>query len=242
MALIDVVIPCYRYGHFLRQSVESVLTQDVDVRVLIIDDCSPDDSADVGRAIADADSRVEFRRHAMNAGHIDTYNEGIEWVSSPFFLLLSADDYLTPGALRRALALLERNRDVGFVFGDVLEEDAKGIQTPMRPLEGRLEHNGNLIIESERFLRASGGTNIVSTPSAVVRTTLQKKIGGYRRDLPHSGDMAMWWRFASLARVGFIEDFQAVYRRHGNNMSSRYQYWSSPSRPASASRRPAARL
>jgi glycosyltransferase involved in cell wall biosynthesis len=219
---IDVVIPCYRYGRFLRQSVESVLSQDVAARVLVIDDCSPDDSAEVCDGLAGEYPQVAFRRHVVNAGHIDTYNEGIAWASSPYFLLLSADDYLTAGALRRSLDLLERRPDVGFVFGDVLEEDAAGGHTPMRPLEGRLETRAEMVIETERFLRASGGVNIVSTPSAVVRTPLQKKIGGYRKDLPHSADMAMWWRFASLANVGFIDDFQAVYRRHGHNMSAQY--------------------
>ena len=45
---VSVVIPCYRYGRFLPACVQSVLDQDgVDVRVLIIDDASPDDSAEV---------------------------------------------------------------------------------------------------------------------------------------------------------------------------------------------------
>ncbi len=47
MSFVDVIVPCYRYGHFLRECVESVLEQEVNVRVLIIDDASPDDTAEV---------------------------------------------------------------------------------------------------------------------------------------------------------------------------------------------------
>ena len=75
---VDVVIPCYKYGRYLRRCVESVVQQrDASVRILILDDASPDDSAEVGEALADEYSQVEFRRHVINAGHIATYNEGL---------------------------------------------------------------------------------------------------------------------------------------------------------------------
>jgi GT2 family glycosyltransferase len=49
LSSVDVVVPSYRYGRFLRQCVESVLSQEgVDVRVLIIDDASPDDTRHAG--------------------------------------------------------------------------------------------------------------------------------------------------------------------------------------------------
>jgi glycosyltransferase involved in cell wall biosynthesis len=68
MSSVSVVIPCYNYGHFLEEAVGSALTgQDgVDVRVLIIDDASPDDSVQQARRIAAADPRVEVR-----SGHPD---------------------------------------------------------------------------------------------------------------------------------------------------------------------------
>jgi hypothetical protein len=55
-----------------------------------------------------------------------------------------------------------------------------------------------------------------------VRTKTQKRIGGYRPELPHSGDMEMWLRFAAHGSVGFVDRLQAVYRRHAGNMSSLY--------------------
>ena len=112
MSSVSVVVPCYNYGHFLEECVASVLDdQDgVDVRVLIIDDASPDDSADVAKKIAARDPRVEVVVHTTNAGNIATFNEGlIEWADGDYCLLLSADDRVTPGALRRAAELLDAN-------------------------------------------------------------------------------------------------------------------------------------
>jgi glycosyltransferase involved in cell wall biosynthesis len=222
MSDIDVVVPCYRYGRYLRQCVDSILSQDVDARVLIIDDCSPDDSGEIADAIAAADSRVLAWRHTVNAGHIRTYNEGIEWASAEYFLLLSADDYLTPGALGRALAMMRARPDVGFVFGNALAQNDRGEQQPIRPLAGRVATEADIVFTGRHFLTISQAANLVPTATAVVRTHLQKRVGGYQADLPHSADMAMWWRFAALASVGYIDQFQAIYRHHGDNMSTTY--------------------
>src|SRR4051794_36118412 len=111
---IDVVIPCYNYGRYLRQCVESVLQQEgVEVRCLIIDDCSPDNTPEVGCTLAAEDSRVEYRRHEKNLRHIATYNEGFEWVTGDAVLLLSADDLLTVGSLRRSADVLTREAGAG---------------------------------------------------------------------------------------------------------------------------------
>ena len=88
MSSVDVIVPCYRYGHFLRECVESVLSQAVEnVRILIIDDASPDNTAEVAADLVREDSRVTFVRHTINKEHIATYNEGIEWASVDYMLL-----------------------------------------------------------------------------------------------------------------------------------------------------------
>ncbi|MGY4472207.1 glycosyltransferase involved in cell wall biosynthesis [Bradyrhizobium sp. LB9.1b] len=98
MSSVDIVVPCFRYGHFLRECVESVLAQSgPELRVLIIDDASPDNTAEVAEELARSDPRVDYRRHTSNQGLIATANEGIAWARADYMLLLSADDYLLPG-------------------------------------------------------------------------------------------------------------------------------------------------
>ena len=63
------------------------------------------------------DPRVEYRRHQVNQRHIATYNEGLDWATGAYTLLLSADDLLAPDALARAVSLLDRYSNVGFVYG-----------------------------------------------------------------------------------------------------------------------------
>lgn len=223
MSSIDVIVPCYRYGLFLKQCVESVLGQShQDVHVLIIDDASPDNTPEVGLQLERDDSRVTFVRHRLNQGHISTYNEGIDWARSDYMLLLSADDYLLPGALSRAAAFLDDHPSVGFVFGNALELFDDGSTASCTPIAEVFNEGEQRVFTGTEFIDLSHNINIVPTPTAFVRTSLQKKVGGYRPQLPHSGDMENWWRLAAHSSVGLVGARQAVYRRHATNMSTTY--------------------
>jgi glycosyltransferase involved in cell wall biosynthesis len=217
MATIDVIVPCYNYGPFLRECVESVLAQSFRaVRVLIIDDASTDTTPIVAKELVLEDPRVSLIRHAANMGHIATYNEGIAWASADYMLLLSADDFLLPGALARAAALMDAHPEVGFTFGRYMQL-YPGDPCPAPPKDHG--HQAWQILDGLEFVALNGARNDVATATAVVRTALQKQLGGYSPDLPHAGDMEMWLRFALHGPVGFIETEQAVYRRHEQNMS-----------------------
>lgn len=218
MVTVDVVIPCYNYARYLEQCVESVLAQSqLSIRVLVLDDCSTDASPELGQMLARRDSRVTFVRHRRNRGHILTYNEGIEWATGDYFLLLSADDYLLPGALARATKLMDSDTKIVLVYGSAVRLQDDGKYT----LVGKMPGPGRVMLGQE-WIRACGGTNFVPTPTAVVRTWAQKDAGGYSPNLPISGDMEMWLRLATRGSVGFIQSSQAVYRRHGSNMSVPY--------------------
>jgi glycosyltransferase involved in cell wall biosynthesis len=228
---VDVIVPCYRYGHFLRECVESVLSQSgVSVRVLIIDDASPDNTAEVAADLVREDPRVTFIRHSENKGHIATYNEGIDWASADYMLLLSADDYLLPGAVSRAADLMDAHPEVGLTFGNVVELRDGGTKTPVRSVVEPADKSVRRILGGLEFIELNGPNCLVSTCTAVVRTALQKRLGGYRPQLPHAGDMEMWLRFAAYTSVGFVSAYQGIYRRHSANMSAACYYYTADGR------------
>jgi glycosyltransferase involved in cell wall biosynthesis len=220
MAAVDVVVPCYNYARFLPAAVGSILSQPgVDVRVLILDDCSTDDTPEVCRALA-ADPRVEYRRHATNRGHIATYNEGLAWLAAEYCLVLSADDMLAPGALFRACTVMDAHPEVGLTHG-------LSIWTPHPE-----HHAGPFVVTPEvtiqtgpEFIRSrcEAGHNLVEAPTTIGRTAVQRSVGDYRPELPHSGDMEMWLRYAAFGSVAMLNAHQAFYRTHGQNMSTNYR-------------------
>jgi hypothetical protein len=218
MTKIDVVVPCYNYGRFLTSCVASILDQSVrDLRILIIDDASTDNSLSVARELAENDPRVSVVAHSQNKGHIGTYNEGIAWASADYFLLLSADDFLVPGALERAIAIMDENPDVGLTHGEGIvwydDQPLPAVATQQTFTWARHD----LISEI-----CATGINLVATPTAIGRMTIQKTVGGYKESLSHSGDMEMWLRFAAHGAVARIDAAQAIYRRHSSAMSNAY--------------------
>jgi glycosyltransferase involved in cell wall biosynthesis len=213
----SVVIPSYNYGALLEGCVTSVLEQEsVAVRVLIVDDCSPDDTATVGRELAARDSRVEFRRHERNVGLIGTANEGIEWSDGEFSLLLSADDLVTPGAFARAAAVMRRHPAVGLVYGSA------PYWTEGQPLPGQTGRwTGTRVWSGERWLRriCRCAQNGISSPEAIVRTAVQQRVGGYDPHCHHASDLNMWLRIAAVSDVAYIAGApQAIYRVHSDSM------------------------
>jgi hypothetical protein len=220
MSAVDIIVPCYRYGRYLRECVRSVLVQSIrEVRVLILNDASPDETDKIANELVREDSRVTYIRHTVNQGHIDSYNEGISWAVSDYLLVLSADDYLLPGALERAIKIMDAHPQVALAFGNAIEMDEQGKKRTTSCIECSGEDK---ILCGEEFIHLSGPRNIVPTPTAIVRTCLQKQVGGYRKELPHAGDMELWFRLAAHAQVAFIKSPQAVYRRHSSNMSLSY--------------------
>jgi glycosyltransferase involved in cell wall biosynthesis len=218
---VTVVIPCYNYGRYLRECVSSVLTQGVDLDIDIIDDASTDDTESVGSALAAEDERVTYHRHERNIGHIATYNEGLGRAGGIYSILLSADDMLAPGALGRAIGVLDENPDVVLfhgkhaVFRDTPPETASGRRPGVRIWEGQefIEHCCREV------------WNPVSCPTVIVRTSAQKSVGGYIASLPHSGDMEMWLRLATRGRVAELRGVvQAFYRVHETNMHKNLYY------------------
>jgi glycosyl transferase family 2 len=223
VASVDVVVPSYNYARFLPRCIQSLLSQvGVDVRVLILDDCSTDDTSELGPALARQDSRVEYRRHARNVGHIATYNEGLlGWARADYSLLISADDLLAHRALETVTRVLDAHPEMGMCYGMagiILDDDDPPAQ--QNDAASLAPHQ---VVASESFLeRCFMHGNPVPTPTAFVRTRVQQAIGGYDPALPHSGDLEMWMRFATQGPIGIVGAILGYYRKHQTSMSVQY--------------------
>ncbi|QSR32555.1 glycosyl transferase family 2 [Nocardioides sp. S5] len=212
---VSVVIPCYRYGGYLPDAVASVLDQDgLDVDVLVVDDASPDDSAEVARRLAATDPRVSVLVHERNAGHIQTYNDGLSRATGDYVVLLSADDLLPRNSLTRAVALMEAHPRVGLVYGYArsFTDEPEAVPDTTRSWT---------VWQGHDWLRrtARSGRCFLASPEAVMRREALAETDLYDPRLPHSGDFDMWMRTAARWDVGRVNGpIQAHYRVHAANM------------------------
>jgi Glycosyl transferase family 2 len=215
---VSVIIPCFNYGHYLPESVASALAQsEVDPEVIIVDDASTDDSADIAARFAQADQRVRVVRHRRNTGHVQAFNDGLQEATGEFIVRLDADDLLTPGSLARAVALFDAFPKVGLVYGHPVHF------TTAVPPAARTAVRGWRVWAGEDWVayRCRRGVNCITTPEVVIRASVMKPIGGLNTALHFAQDMEMWLRTASVSDVGRIDGAdQAFHRDHPGSMSA----------------------
>ncbi len=113
---VSFIVPCYKLAHLLPECINSILAQSYgNFEVLIMDDCSPDDTAEVAQSFRD--KRVRHIRNNSNLGHLNNYNKGISLAVGRYVWLISADDYLrTPYVLKRYVDLLDDNSKIGYTY------------------------------------------------------------------------------------------------------------------------------
>jgi succinoglycan biosynthesis protein ExoO len=106
--VVSVLIPAYNVADYLDKSVGSALAQDVEVEVIIVDDCSTDDGA-TAAAIRrlEADPRVRGFRLAVNEGISGARNKGIDEARGEWIAFLDADDWFAPDRLSYLLTVAE---------------------------------------------------------------------------------------------------------------------------------------
>lgn len=150
---VTTVIPTFRRPRLLRRAINSALEQDgVEARVSVFDNCSGDDTGSVVAGLQD--SRVGYYCHPFNLGALKNFQYGVARVDTPFFSILSDDDYLLPGFYQRAIAALEAHPEAMFWIGVTLNVDGRGTVWDARM--NRWEREG-LFLPPEGAIAMTGG-------------------------------------------------------------------------------------
>ncbi len=218
-ASVSVVIPCYNYATFLPEALRSALGQEgVDVEVIVVDDASSDDSAEVAEKFAAEDSRVRVIRLEQNGGQVAAVNLALSMASGEFIVRLDADDLLTPGSLARSTALLQAFPNVGLVYGYPRHfEGDPPADVNLSPVESWSVWSGAAWAAD----RCYKGYNCITTPEVVLRASVLERVGDVDPRLRIAEDMHWWLRFAAESDIGRVNGpTQALHRDHGASMTA----------------------
>jgi glycosyltransferase involved in cell wall biosynthesis len=214
---VSFIVPCYKLAHLLPECVNSILSQTYrDFEVLILDDCSPDNTAEVARSFRDP--RVKHIRNEPNLGHLRNYNKGISLARGRYIWLISADDYLRrPYVLERYVALLDEHPNVGYTF-------CAGVGVRNGQETGVLNYSvyqgRDGIVPGRVLLRKLLRANIVLAASGLVRRECYEELSVFPPNMPWAGDWYLWCLFALYHDVGFFAEPMVCYREHSLSMTS----------------------
>ncbi len=108
---VTVVMPSYNVAPYIEGSVRSVIAQTfTDWELLIVDDCSTDDSYDIACRIAETDERIRVLKNEKNSGVARTRNVGIAQAKGKYVALLDSDDQWCETKLEKQLALMKEKK------------------------------------------------------------------------------------------------------------------------------------
>jgi len=210
MALIDVIIPCYNYGMYLNDSIESVLRQTFqDFNLFIIDDGSTDNTREVGERFQSIHPNIHYVFHE-NRGLPAARNVGLKLSTAPFIAFLDADDVWMPKKLEESLRLFSLQPNIGMVYTVIELMDNAGNQlSPARPCAP---------VKGNVFRQLLFRNRIVSPSSVLLRRECIDKVGGFDELLPCCADWDLWLRITRFFQIDFVANPMVKVRIHPSNM------------------------
>ncbi len=203
--LVSVYITNFNYANFIRQSVESVLSQTLqDFELLIIDDGSTDNSREIIESYRDH-PQVSII-YQQNKGLNVTNNIAMRASHGKYLIRLDADDYLTSDALETMCAVLENDASLGLVFPDYYYVDVHGHITGE---EKRHDFDSEVSLYDQP---AHGACTMI-------RLEFLKNLGGYNESFICQDGYDLWIKFIMHHKVTNVKRPLFYYRRHGNNLT-----------------------
>jgi glycosyltransferase involved in cell wall biosynthesis len=219
--LVSVIVPSYNYGHFLPETLASVRAQTLDAwECLVVDDGSTDDTWEVAFAAARADERIRYIRR-VNGGLAAARNTGLAAAAGEYVQFLDADDAIEPRKLEVHARLLQREIDIGIVYGNVRYFDSE-TRERRRGLFADEAWMPEVSGAGEAMLRALLRANIMVVNSPLVRRAVIDAVGRFDESLTSLEDWDYWLRCALAGTpFQFLDDAGtlALVRVHRRSMS-----------------------
>ena len=209
-ARVDVLIPVFNVAATIEESVGSILRQSVrDIRVVVVDDGSTDDTRSILARIQSADPRVTTIR-VPHGGIVDALNIGLAQCSAPVVARHDADDIAFADRFATQLAYLDAYPDCIAVGANAWHIDAAGKRIGTRTtFDGDVTPDFELLPAREPYLMH---------PFLMVRRAAIVAVGGYRHAF-HSEDSDLYWRLLDHGRLHNLPDILGEYRLHAASIS-----------------------
>ncbi len=199
--LVTIIVPSFNQGRFVAKTLDSILSQDYrPLEIVVVDGASTDDTVDVLRRY---DHIPEVRWVSEpDRGVVDAVNKGFARAKGELAAIQSSDDYYMPGAVSAAVAALQADASLGFVFGDVMKVDAEGREIDRTSL---LPYTLANVLAVRTW---------IPQPSTFFRLALARELGGWRESVPYAADTDLWLRMAFRAGARKIDRLMAGRTMH----------------------------
>ena len=195
--LVDIIIPAYNPGSYLRDAIKSCLDQTYkNYRITVIDDCSTEN---IKSLISDFEN-INYLRNDDNLGPGGSRNVGIKNTSGDLISMLDADDIMRPNKLELSVKEFEKSKDIGMTCGNYrILVNRKRLMSPFYKMPIKIGHR--------ELMRQ----NYVASGSVTMKRSVVEDIGLFNEEYWIAEDYDMWLRISEKYPISYIHDILYYY-------------------------------
>jgi glycosyltransferase involved in cell wall biosynthesis len=228
MPKVSIVIPNYNHARFLRQRIDTILTQTFqDFELILLDDCSTDESRSILREYA-SDPRVQVEFNDANSGSpFKQWNKGVRLARGKYIWIAESDDYADARLLERLVGKLEADPDVTLAYCRSWSVTKDNRQERLADWylafwNPHLWQTDFCMDGREMCEKYFCGINAVPNASSVVfRRDAYEKVGGADESLRLCGDWKVWAAMALTGHVAYFCETLNYFRSHAASVRNR---------------------
>lgn len=204
---ISIILPTYNGAEFIKESIESVLMQDEhDFELIIVNDCSNDNTAEIIKEYAQKDSRIKLITNEENMKLPESLNIGFRMATGKYFTWTSDDNFYKQGALKYMAEYLDKNPNISLIACEMdgIEED------------GRIKYPAG---ETKKYaIDLMHANNVLAC--FMYTKEIAKKVGEYDNELFCAEDYDYWCRIAIEGEIAYSNENLYSYRFHKNSLTA----------------------
>ena len=204
---ISVIIPCYNSEKFLRETIESVLSQTYNnYEIIAVDDGSTDNT----RSIISEYPQIKYF-YQDNQGASSARNKGLKESIGEFIIFLDSDDKLLPERLQIGVEYLEENLNCAFILGwfDYIDSN------------GHVYDKATGLLVDVDYKTMLEGEALVSPSGCIFRKEHLLSVGGFDVNTDASEEYELYLKLSRKYPFYFHNETIFQYRRHNNNLSTK---------------------
>lgn len=223
--VVSVCIPTYNGQEYLRVCLDSVLSQTYpDFEVLVVDDCSTDNTVRIIQEYADRDPRVHLIHNNRNLGLVGNWNRCIELAQGEWIKFVFQDDMLRKDCLEKMLALATRPIIFccrKFLFEDGTDSETIRVYNTLPCIPDLLDETTDVHPERVRTAVLQESRNFFGEPTAaLLHYSLFERFGLFNVDLAQFCDLEYWIRVSINTGFAYATEPLVTFRYHSTSTTA----------------------